>query len=83
MKIYLVTAEHFHVPGLIQKAFATEALAVAEAVEITNIMLKDSDWQPLASPVQWRHHVERLQDKHGAQYCYVEISEIDVVGAEG
>lgn len=80
MKIHLVTAEHFEVPGLIQKAFATEAQAVAEAVEITNLMLKDSGWQPLASPVQWQHHVERLQDEHGAQFCYVEISEIEVAG---
>lgn len=80
MKIHLLTAEHFSVPGLVTKAFATPQAATAEAVDLTNLMLKDSDWRPLATPVQWQHHVERLQDYHGAQYCYVEIAELDVSG---
>lgn len=81
MKIYLLTAEHFSVPGIITGAFVNEKDAIERAVWLTNTMLSDNGWQELASPVQWRHHIERLQDEHGAAHCYVEISEQDVIGS--
>ncbi|TIS37522.1 MAG: hypothetical protein E5W95_18085 [Mesorhizobium sp.] len=56
-------------------------MADVEASELVNIMLKDTGWQPLSSPIFWQHHVERLQDYHGAAHCYVEVTEIEVAGA--
>jgi hypothetical protein len=81
MKIHLVSAEHFRVPGLRQMAFTTNRAAVSEAVGLVNTMLIDSGHQPLASPLQWEHHLERLQDEHGAAHCYVEITELEVAGS--
>jgi hypothetical protein len=80
MNVFVLSAEHFSVPGLILQAHATRASAEAEAVTLVNTMLTDSGWQPLASPIQWQHHVERLQDAHGAAHCYVEIDEKELVG---
>ena len=75
MKIFILSAEHFHVPGLINKPFATMAGATVEAVELVNIMLKDSGAAPRATADDWQKRVEWLQDKHGAQFCYVDILE--------
>lgn len=80
MKIHILTAEHFNVPGLICQAHATAESAAIAAAEIVNIMLNDTKWQPLAGPDNWQAHVERLQDYHGAQHCYVEIRESEVIG---
>ena len=86
MKIHLVTAEHFSVPGLIAKAFLHEADAMAEAAEFVNVMLQDtrkvtaSGFDGTATPDQWGMHLELLQDYHGAAHCYVEITELDVAG---
>lgn len=80
MKIHLVTAEHLTVPGQIQKAFADRSGATREAVSLVNRMLIDTGLQPLASTLQWGHHLGRLQEQHGAAHCYVEITEIDVDG---
>lgn len=80
MRVFILSAEHFEVPGLVLQAHASHASAVSEAVGLVNTMLTDSGWQPLASPIQWQHHVERLQDRHGAAHCYVEIDEKELVG---
>lgn len=82
MKIHLVTAEHFSVPGLITKAFMQEADAMAEAAELVNIMLKDDGQDPDADSNQWGIHLELLQDTHGAAHCYVEINEVLVAGPD-
>lgn len=80
--IHLVTAEHFEVPGLIQKAFASRALADIEAADLVNIMMKDSGWKPTAKPDAWEKQYDRLQDYHGAAHCYVEVTELPVAGTE-
>lgn len=78
MTIYLVSAEHFSNPGLVLKAFHTMDGANAEAVELTNIMLKDDGKAP-CTLADWQDALEQLQDTHGAQYCYVDITPLDVL----
>lgn len=78
MKIHLLEAEHFSVPGRIVRAFTNAAYANRAAVDLVNSMLTDNGNQALASPVNWKHHIDRLQDEHGAQFCYVEVNEADL-----
>lgn len=79
--IYIVQAEHFKVPGVVIHAHATLASATAEAVELVNIMLKDSGYKRRTSPTLWENDVLALQDEHGAAHCYVEIIETPLEGA--
>jgi len=81
MKIHLLRAEHFSVPGIITKAFATSGAAEDAAMSLVNIMLKDNGQAQSANASNWRSKVEALQDEHGAAHCYVEIEEVDVEGA--
>lgn len=76
--LYTVQGDHFSNPGHVMKPFTDRIAATAEAVDLVNIMLADSGWQKLASPVQWEHHLERLQEEHGAQYCNVWIDESEI-----
>lgn len=78
MKIYLVTAEHFSVPGLINKPFATMEGATAEAVALANIMLEDSSRAADATADNWEARMLDLQDYHGAAHCFVEITPADL-----
>jgi hypothetical protein len=78
--IFLTEAEHFSIPGRPIKAHLTKALAVQEAVELVNIMLKDSGGDPTATADDWESRIEPLQDEHGAAHCYVEIHELPVIG---
>jgi len=78
MKIYLLEAEHFAVPGRIVKAFDAQSKADAEAAELVNVMLVESGYTHGTNAERWQHHIERLQEEYGAQHCYVEISELDV-----
>jgi ElaB/YqjD/DUF883 family membrane-anchored ribosome-binding protein len=82
MHIHILTAEHFHVPGLITEAHADSSTATLKAVELVNIMLKDSRRKPTATAKNWRAKVEWLQDFHGAAHCYVEIAEHELVGLD-
>lgn len=82
MKIQLVIAEHFSVPGVIIKAFCSLADATNEAVDLTNVMLTDHGDAPDADADNWQSRIERLQDYHGAAHCYVEIVETDLIGAD-
>lgn len=81
MRIHIVTAEHFNVPGLVLKAFATAEAANAEATELVNIMVNDSDMEADGDePGDWQAWLARLQDYHGAAHCYVEITETELEG---
>jgi hypothetical protein len=82
--IYITEAEHFSIPGRPINAHATRALAVADAVELTNIMLKDNGQVADATTKTWEERIDKLQDEHGAAHCYVEIRELTVAsdGAE-
>lgn len=82
MKVFILSAEHFSVPGLILQAHATRESAVAEAIELTETMVGDSpylEWEAVTDST-WESIVERLQDAHGAAHCYVEIAETDLRG---
>ena len=81
MKVHILTAEHFSVPGIITKAFADLAGAEAEAMDLTNLMLADNGQAKSANASNWRAKVEALQDEHGAEHCYVDIVEIPVRGS--
>lgn len=83
MRIHIVTAEHFSVPGLILKAFATAEAANMEAAELVRIMRNDSPMEraPLSPTSEnWPELLEALQDYHGAAHCYVEITETALDG---
>lgn len=76
-KIYLVTAEHYEVPGIISKAFSTEEGARRKCVELVNIMLDDMA-MPQADAANWEGCLAVLQDIHGAANCYVEYAALPV-----
>lgn len=78
MKVYLVRAEHFSVPGLVVKVFQNLADARNECVELVNIMLEDNSCRPDATGADWQHRLELLQSEHGAANCYVELDELEV-----
>jgi hypothetical protein len=79
MKVYLMIAEHYSIPGIITRVCATRDKAIAEAMECVNIMLRDSGRKPVETETEMDAAIERLQDEHGAAYCYAEISEHAVV----
>lgn len=80
--IYVTEAEHFSTPGRPIKAHASKALAIAEAIELTNIMLKDDGRPANATSETWEDGIETLQNEHGAAHCYVAIYELPVHGSE-
>lgn len=80
MIVHVLAAEHFHVPGLVMKVFATVEAARREAADVTNIMLADNGNTERATAEDWATYMERLQEQHGAQFCYVEISAHTVEG---
>ncbi|QXV73540.1 hypothetical protein [Rhizobium phage RHph_X2_30] len=76
--VWLVTAEHFSVAGLIVETYATEAAAVNKCVQLVNIMLNDTNGAVKVKPEPatvdtWQIVLEWLQDYHGAAHCFVEI----------
>lgn len=77
MKIYLVVAEHYAVPGRIMKAFSTKARAERECVELVNIMLEDMKL-PHADSKNWEGCLKLVQDMHDDDNCYVDIIDMDV-----
>lgn len=83
MKTYLLQAEHFSNPGRILTAHATRESAEDEAVELVNIMLHDDGHGHRCGRANWSDKIAYLQDKHGAQYCYVEIDEKEIVNRIG
>lgn len=82
MNVYLLIAEHFNVPGQVRKVFVELAAAEIEAAELVNIMLKDNGQAQNANASNWRGKLEKLQDEHGAQYCYIDIDEAELIGAD-
>jgi hypothetical protein len=73
--IYLVQAEHWNVPGRVTKAFATEHGAHCEAIDLVTTMLNDSALEVVG---EWEIDLARVQDMDGAQYCYVEITPLEI-----
>lgn len=89
MDVYLMTAEHWSVPGLVISAHATLDGAIAAAVEAAAIMVNDHNEAHTDGSIEdgfiqpptaetWPQVVEALQDYHGAQYVYVEVNSLPV-----
>ncbi|KFL31724.1 hypothetical protein JP75_06525 [Devosia riboflavina] len=78
MQVVIVQAEHFSNPGRVLKAFRAHSDAIAEAVDLVNIMLKDDGREPCTAE-DWEDALEQLQDAHGAQYCYVDLVPLEVL----
>lgn len=81
MKIHLVIASHFSVPGLIKKAYANKDAAESEAARLVNIMVNDTDSEDppaAATNENWPDVLQWLQDYHGAQFCYVGVEDLDL-----
>jgi len=88
--VYIVLAEHWEVPGLVCKAYATLAAAQAAAVELVGSMVAEhnaaldddsEDQLPASTLDTWEILVEELQDAHGAAYVDVDIRTVTVEGA--
>lgn len=82
MIVHVLQSEHFSVPGIITKVFATYAAAQSEAMALVNRMLDDSGRAQSANASNWHSKLEELQEEHGAAHCYVEIAAHTVEGAE-
>ena len=81
MNVFLLLAEHFSVPGQVQKVFVSLDAAEAEGVELTNTMLQDNGRSKSATTSNWRSKLEELQEEHGENDCYIEINETELIGA--
>ncbi len=84
MKIYLVTAEHFGVPGRIIKPFDSNAKARKEAASLVRLMLKDTPASAKLPTLaedddEFQAALEALENYHGAAHCYVEIAPLEVL----
>ena len=84
MKVYLLTAEHQHVPGTVRRVFANRADAVNEAVKLITIMRDDEYGGYIPAPTvdTWEESIAKLQDIYGAAHVYVDIDELDVEGSK-
>lgn len=85
-KIYIVTAEHFSVPGVSTTAHTTRDSAVAKAVELTNLIRKDhyAIWDLQFDEVtadDWEEGLADPQEEHGEAHCYVEVLDRELFGA--
>lgn len=94
MKVFVVQAEHFNVPGIITHVHANRESAVSDAVALTSMMMKDASLGCLveafasigtegkgkATLETWEAFIEKLQEYYGAAHCYVEIIETELRG---
>lgn len=75
MRVWIMAAEHPTVPGQRFKVHATREGAVESAIKSIAMM----PGKPKATPETWEKIVERLEDEYGARYCYVDITEHEVL----
>ncbi len=76
-KVWLVLGEHFSVPGLVQKVFADKRAADAEALDLVNLMMRDTDGGKPRKR-DWQKGLEWLQERHEPACCDVVVSELKV-----
>lgn len=82
--VYLLTAEHFSVPGTIEKVFLNHDNAVNEAIRLVQLLLDDtSDFEPEESLTAntWQDIADDLENHHVGD-CFVNLREIDLEDAE-
>lgn len=77
--IYLVSGEHWEIPGRQLFAFTSQVRATAKASQLVNDLLKEAKLKPLcvANMVDLELATIRLQQRKGSR-TYVEIDEIDL-----
>ena len=78
MKVFIVTGEHPHVPGVRRSIHATFASAQKAAIDLTNLICCDLDEPKVATAATWQSIMEECEDRWGAQYTYVTIDEDEV-----
>lgn len=76
--IYVVMGEHQTVPGIATFAYSTIESAQRRAVKMVTIMAKDSRIERVIDLENWESTVDELQERHGANGCYVEIVPVDL-----
>jgi hypothetical protein len=59
----------------VTKAFATERGAQSEAIDLVTTMLNDAALETVGD---WVIDFARVQNIHGAQHCYVEITPLEI-----
>lgn len=83
IKVHVMTAEHFEVPGIRMKVCASQAHAFAEALSCVNDIRADAGLKPVKS-ITSDEDIEKamapVQDTYGAANCYVDITECDIIG---
>lgn len=79
-QVFVVTAEHPHVPGVRLRVCGSKESADAHAAELVNTILQDcSEGQrvdlaiPEATAQTWETTMETLQDLFGAAHCWAEV----------
>jgi hypothetical protein len=78
--VYTVQGEHPTTPGVPLLVCATLERANAEAAELVNLIAKDSDLEvPNATPENWEAVLFELQDFHGAENCWVDVTGREVL----
>lgn len=81
MKVFVVQAEHFNVPGIITHVHVSYDGAFDDAAELTATIASDSPYIGAeCDGMTWQVVIEKLQDAHGAAHCYVEIIETELIG---
>ena len=85
-EVFVVTAEHPHVPGLQLRVCKSKESADAHAAELINITLQScTDEQradldiPEATATTWEATMGALQDLFGAAHCWAEVKTETVV----
>ena len=73
--VYCVMGEHPTTPGVPLIVCATQERAQAEAASLVNLIAADSDLELAeATPENWERVIAELQDFHGAESCWVEVT---------
>ena len=79
MQVFVLTAEHQTVPGLVQRVYKSLSAARAEAASLVRMMQKDAGREVDATDRNYEAALELLQDEFGAAHCYVDISEMQLL----
>lgn len=78
--VYCVMGEHPTNPGVPLIVCATQERAQAEAASLVNLIAADSDLELAeATPENWERVLAELQDFHGAENCWVEITAHEIL----
>lgn len=76
MIAYLVTAEHWNVPGRYKHLHRSKEAATAKAVYLTNGLLRDADRNQTATSDDWESLVHQLEHAPRTCGCYVDLEEL-------